>query len=91
MVSDSKEGDIKMNPERMQLKGLLAESKKKFQLLDTEASGLVILLRTLLNPYAEIKDLDTKKACATMQRLNKIVEEINILDIKIKKLELELE
>ena len=50
-----------MNPERLQLKGMLAESRKKFQLLDTEASGLVILIRTLLNPYAEVKNLDTKK------------------------------
>lgn len=80
-----------MNPERLQLKGMLAESKKKFQLLDTEASGLVVLIRTLLNPYAEIKDIDTKKALATMQRLDKLVEEMNILNLKIKKLELELE
>ncbi len=91
MVSYFKKGDIKVNPERMQLKGMLAESKKNYQLLDTEASGLVILIRTLLNPYAEVKNLDTKKAFATMQRLDKITEEMNILDIKIKKLESELE
>lgn len=80
-----------MNPERLQLKGMLAESRKKFQLLDTEASGLVILIRTLLNPYAEVKNLDTKKALATMQRLDKIANEMNILDAKIKQLESELE
>ena len=80
-----------MNPERLQLKGMLAESRKKFQLLDTEASGLVILIRTLLNPYAEVKNLDTKKALATMQRLDKIANEMNILDPKIKQLESELE
>ena len=39
-----------MNPERLQLKGMLAESKKNFRTLDTEASGLVILIRALLNP-----------------------------------------
>lgn len=80
-----------MNPERIQLKGILAESKKNYQLLDTEASGLVILIRTLLNPYAEIKNLDAKKAIAAMQRLDKIVDELNILGIKIKKLESEFE
>ena len=80
-----------MNPERIQLKGILAESKKNYQLLDTEASGLVILIRTLLNPYAEIENLDAKKAIAAMQRLDKIVDELNILGIKIKKLESEFE
>ncbi len=80
-----------MNPERLQLKGMLAESKRNFQLLDTEASGLVILIRTLLNPYTEVKNLDTKKALATMQRLDKIANEMHILDVKIKQLESELE
>ena len=50
-----------MNPEKLQLKGMLAESKKRFRTLDTEASGLVILVRSLLNPYEDIKNLDMEK------------------------------
>ena len=34
-----------MNPEILQMKGMLAEAKKKYRSLDTEASGLVILIR----------------------------------------------
>ena len=37
-----------MNPEILQMKGMLAEAKKKYRSLDTEASGLVILIRSLL-------------------------------------------
>ena len=46
-----------MNPEILQMKGMLAEAKKKYRSLDTEASGLVILIRSLLNPYEEIHPL----------------------------------
>ena len=58
-----------MNQERLQLKGMLAESKKKYRELDTEASGLILIIRTLLNPYVEIESIDTEKcidcgACA---------------------------
>ena len=42
-----------MNLERMQLKGLLVESQRKYKTLDTEASGLIILIRSTLNPYQE--------------------------------------
>ena len=51
-----------MNLERMQMKGLLAESKKRFHHLDTEASALVILIRSLLSPFEETLSLDTEKA-----------------------------
>ena len=50
-----------MNPERLQLKGLLAESKKNFRSLDTEASGLIVLIRSYLSPYEEILKLDMDK------------------------------
>lgn len=50
-----------MNQERLQLKGMLAESKKKYRELDTEASGLILIIRTLLNPYVEIESIDTEK------------------------------
>ena len=80
-----------MNPERLQLKGMLAEAKKNFRSLDTEASGLIILIRSLLNPYEDILNLDTEKALASLQRLDSITKEMNSLSEKIKKLEGELE
>ena len=80
-----------MNPERLQLKGMLAESKKNFRTLDTEASGLVILIRALLNPYEDIKNLDMDKVLVTVQRLKEVSEEMRTLSEKIKRLESELE
>lgn len=80
-----------MNPERLQLKGMLAESKKRYRTLDTESSGLVILIRSLLNPYEEILKLDTEKALVSIQRLNTIQDEMKDLAAKIKKLESEFE
>ncbi len=91
MVSDFETGGILMNPERLQLKGMLAESKKRYRTLDTEASGLVILIRSLLNPYEEIHKLDTEKALVSIQRLNDIQVEMKTLDGKIKNLESELD
>ncbi len=79
-----------MNPERLQLKGMLAESKKNLRSLDTEASGLVILIRSLLNPYEDISKLDTEKALVSMKRLNDVQAEIKNLEVKIKNLEDEL-
>ena len=61
-----------MNPERLQLKGMLAESKKRFRTLDTEASGLILIIRSLLNPYEDVTKIDTEKALVSMQRLNTI-------------------
>ena len=80
-----------MNPERLQLKGMLAESKKNFRSLDTEASGLVILIRSLLNPYEDISKLDTEKALVSMKRLNEVQAELKNLEVKIKNLEAELD
>lgn len=80
-----------MNPERLQLKGMLAESKKRFRILDTEASGLVILIRSLLNPYEDIKNLDMEKVSISTKRLTEITEELRTLSEKIKNLEAEFE
>ena len=80
-----------MNPERLQLKGMLAESKKTFRTLDTEGSGLVILIRSLLNPYEDISKLDTEKALVTMKRLNEVQNEMKALETKIKNLKSEIE
>ena len=80
-----------MNPERLQLKGMLAESKKRFRTLDTEAAGTILIIRSQLNPYEEIINLDTDKVLVLSHRLNKIVQEMKELKEKIKKLEQELE
>lgn len=80
-----------MNPERLQLKGMLAESKTRFRTLDTEASGTILIIRSQLNPYEEITSLDTDKVLVLSHRLNKIVQEMKDLKEKIKKLEQELE
>lgn len=81
-----------MNIERMQIKGQLAESKKKFKSLDTEASGLIILIRSLLNPYEEdITKLEVDKAVQSMARLNSIVLEMQVLKTRIQRIEDDLE
>ena len=77
-----------MNIENMQLKGQLAEAKKQYKTLETEASGLIILVRSLLNPYEEdICRLDIDKAGASMVRLKWIVNEMGQLKQKIERLE----
>ena len=80
-----------MNPERLQFKGMLAESKKKYRALDTEASGLILLLRALLNPYEPILELDIEKIITTANRLNTVHSEMKEASDKIKKLEAEFE
>ena len=80
-----------MNPEILQMKGMLAEAKKKYRTLDTEASGLVILIRSLLNPYEEIQKLDMDKVLVSVKRLKDITKEMQALNDKIKRLESELE
>ena len=80
-----------MNPERLQLKGMLAESKKRFRTLDTEASGLILIIRTLLNPYEDVTKIDTEQALVSMQRLNTIQTELKNLEVKIRNLEAELD
>ncbi len=77
-----------MNIERIQLKGQLAEAKAKYKKLDVEASALVILIRSLLNPYEEnTEKLETEKALVSLQRLNEIVVELKNLSSKIQNLE----
>lgn len=80
-----------MNPERLQLKGLLAESKKNFRSLDTEASGSIVLIRSYLSPYEEILKLDMDKILVSVNRLNEVQTEMKTLSVKIKNLESELE
>lgn len=81
-----------MNPERLQFKGQLAESRKKYKNLDIEASGLIILIRSFLNPYEEdVTKLQTDKALNSMQRLNEVRELMLNLKSRIEKMEEDLE
>lgn len=81
-----------MSIERMVFKGQLAELKKKFKSLDTEASGYIILIRSLLNPYEEdITKLEADKSAQSMARLNSIVLEMQALKSKIQRMEADLE
>lgn len=81
-----------MNIENMQIKGQLAEARKKFKELDTEASGLIILIRSLLNPYEEnICKLEIEKTVTATSRLNSLIAQMRILKGKIEKLEAHFE
>ena len=81
-----------MNLERMQLKGLLVESQRKYKTLDTEASGLIILIRSVLSPYQEdMTDLQIDKVMTYTNRLHSVVLELKDLKSKIEKLEQEFE
>ena len=77
-----------MNIERIQLKGQLAEAKSNYKHLDTEAAGLIILIRSLLNPFEEnTLKLEVDKAAVAFNRLQDLFSELQALDSKIKKLE----
>jgi len=77
-----------MSIERLQLKGQLADVKKKYKNLDIEASGLILLIRNIVNPYAdEVTSLKIDEAEAAMDRLQKIIHEMRKLKEKIKQIE----
>ncbi len=77
-----------MNIERIQLKGQLSEAKSKFKHLDTEAAGLIILIRSLLNPFEDnTLKLEVEKAAEAFNRLQVVIEEMKSLNVKIQKLE----
>lgn len=77
-----------MNTERIQLKGQLVEAKSKFKNLDMEASGLIVLLRTYLNPFEEdLTKIETEKILSSANRLNKIIAELKTAKKKVEDLE----
>ena len=77
-----------MNIERIQLKGQLSEAKSKYRNLDVEAAGLILLIRSLLNPYEDdTTKQETEKALVSLTRLNEIVTELRRLKKKISNLE----
>ena len=88
-MSGIKKGDKTiMNIDRIQLKGQLVEAKSKYKRLDVEAAGLVLLIRSLLNPYEDdTTKLETEKALVSLTRLNQLVLELQTLKKKITDLE----
>jgi len=81
-----------MNVERLQLKGMLAELKKRESRLDSEISGRMMLIRTILNPYAEdVTKLDTESGLNEMTALHKAANELREIRAKIARLESDLE
>ena len=77
-----------MDIERIQLKGQLSEAKSNFKHLDTEAAGLIILIRSLLNHFEEnTLKLEVEKAAVAFKRLQEVFSEMETLNTKIQKLE----
>ena len=77
-----------MNIERIQLKGQLVEAKSTFKKLEVEASGLIFIVRSYLNPYEEdITKLEIEKAVVSINRINEIVQQLTLLKKKIDDLE----
>lgn len=77
-----------MNTERLHLKGQLAEAKSKFKNLDMEASGLIVLIRTYLNPFEEdLTKIEIEKALSSVKKLNSIITELKTTKKKVEDLE----
>jgi hypothetical protein len=77
--------------ERIILKGMLADTKKKYKDADLEASGLIVSIRTVLNPYEEdLTLIDTEKVLTMTKRLHELVSTLKELKQKIKKIEEDL-
>lgn len=77
--------------ERVLAKGYLADAKRRFKEKDLEASGLLVSIRSLLNPYEDdLTRIDIEKIMVMAKRLNKCIEEMKALKIKIEKLEADL-
>ena len=77
--------------ERIMLKGILADAKKKYKDADLEASALVVSIRAVLNPYEEdLTLLDTEKVLIMSKRLHELVSALKELKQKIKKMEEDL-
>jgi len=76
-----------MNMERMQYRGQLAELKYQFKELEVEASGLVVLLRNLINPFLPAVELDSAKIEKAADKLHEAVTSLKVTSDKIKEIE----
>jgi hypothetical protein len=81
-----------MNEERLRLKGQLAETNKKIRSLELEASGLIPLIRDVLDPYEDdVAQIRIDKAEAYFDRLKCVVAELRTLKEKSSRLEAAVE
>lgn len=77
--------------ERVLAKGYLAEAKKRLREKDLEASGLLVSIRTMLNPYEDdLTKIEIEKVIVMAKKLGECIEEMKTLRAKIEKLEEEL-
>lgn len=78
--------------ERVLAKGYLAEAKKRLREKDLEASGLLVSIRTMLNPYEDdLTKIEIEKVFVMTKKLSECIEEMKALRAKIEKLEEELD
>jgi hypothetical protein len=77
--------------ERILLKGYLSDEKKRYREKDLEASGLILTIRNLLNPYEDDPTkIESEKALIMMQKLHLVISELKEIKDKILRLERDL-
>jgi hypothetical protein len=73
-----------MNSERLQLKGLLADLRRRQDILNAEGSGQVLLIRHIANPHQDdLLKIDIEKGVAAMLRLRAIIADLGKIREKI--------
>ena len=76
-----------MNPERLQFKGMLRDLEAREKSNKATASGLILLLRNLLNPFEDdCTKLETDQILINADRLKTIVENQRDTAAKIKRI-----
>ena len=80
-----------MNLEKTLLRGKLAERKQRLQELRIKADGLIVSLRLILDPYADLLELENLEAgLGQMEELVELWREAVKLSEEIKKMEKDL-
>ena len=80
-----------MRDEILRAKGRLVEARRKRNELSLEGKGLLVLLRSLLDPYEpDLARLRIPESRANMDRLAAVHEEIRLLDSQIDELATDL-
>ena len=77
-----------MNLERLQYQGLLTQNKKKITQCKLEAAGIMITLRTQLNPYEDdLTLLNLEAAKVLLERLLELQCQLKELSQKVRSLQ----
>jgi hypothetical protein len=73
-----------MNDEILRLRGRLAAAEKRFTELDNLASGLIINVRQMIDPYVDdVTTLRVDEAQAMMTKLHETVHEMRTVKAQI--------